>query len=491
VRVETLPPDQFTDAEESRPAIGLAERLRLERLFAPVDIASLAYFRIAFGAIMLVEVWRYFNYNWIARYFIVPQFHFSYWGFEWVRPWPAAGMYLHFYLLGALAICLMLGLWYRLASVLFFLGFTYIFLLEQARYLNHFYLIILLSFLLCILPVHRAFSIDALRNPSLRSDTAPAWALWLLRIQIGIPYFYGGIAKLNTDWLQGEPMRAWLASRASRPLLGPLFAQEWSGLLFSYAGLLTDLLIVPLLLWRRTRLIGLALALIFNITNAWLFSIGIFPWLMMAATLMFFPPEWPRRLLRLVQRQPAPEPTEQSLLEPNEPPVAAPAAQPQPAARLSRAQRLTVGLLGLYLAVQLLVPFRHLLYPGDVHWNEQGHRFSWHMKLRSKSGRVTFYAFDPSSGRSWQVAHQVYLTSWQADEMETRPDMILQFSHFLANRLRSQGFDNLGIRVVSAVSLNGRRPQPLIEPSANLAEKQQSLLPADWIVPLYEPLRRR
>jgi hypothetical protein len=272
---------------------------------APVDIASLAVFRIAFGAVMVWEVYRYFSKGWIARYYIDPDFHFTYYGFGWVKPWPGDGMYVHFAVLGLAAAGMMAGLFYRASALVLFLGFTYVFLLDQSRYLNHFYLISLIALLLVFLPVHRAASLDALRRPGLRADTAPAWALWLVRAQVGIPYFYGGIAKLNGDWLRAEPIRSWLASRLDFPLIGRFFTDEWMVLAFAYGGLLLDLLIVPFLLWRRTRPHAFAVGLVFHATNALLFRIGIFPWMMMAATTIFFAPDWPRRA-GLLPARPAP-----------------------------------------------------------------------------------------------------------------------------------------------------------------------------------------
>ncbi len=238
------------------------------RLFAPVDIAFLVLFRIAFGGIMLWQVWRYFDYGWIQRYYIDPLFHFSYFGFGWVQPWAGDGMYFHFYALGVLAAFIMVGLWYRVSAALFFLGFTYVFLLDQAHYLNHFYLISLISLLMIFLPAHRALSLDALLRPSLRSKTVPAWPLWLLRAQIGIALFYGGLAKLNVDWLRGEPMRMWLADRTAFPLVGHLFTEEWMVYFISYGGLLYDLLAVPFLLWRRTRLAAFAVTVFFHVSNS-------------------------------------------------------------------------------------------------------------------------------------------------------------------------------------------------------------------------------
>src|SRR6476661_5165858 len=120
----------------------------MERLFAPVDIGWLVFFRIAFGSIMMCEVWRYFKEGWINRYYIDPQLHFTYYGFSWVQPWEGQGMYLHFGALGCLAFCIMAGFCYRVAAALFFLGFTYVFRLDQTQFLNHFYMVCLISFLL-------------------------------------------------------------------------------------------------------------------------------------------------------------------------------------------------------------------------------------------------------------------------------------------------------------------------------------------------------
>jgi hypothetical protein len=362
----------------------------MAQLFMPVDIASIVYFRIAFGAIMLWEVWCYFDHGWIKRYYIDPSFHFKYYGFDWVRPWPGDGMYLHFYVLGALAICIMVGLFYRLSTTLFFLGFTYIFLLDKTNYLNHFYLISLISLILIFVPAHRAFSIDALLRPKIRSERAPTWSLWLLRAQLGIAYFYGGIAKLNGDWLRGEPMRMWLAARTDFPLIGHWFTEDWAAYVFSYGGLLFDLLFVPCVLWWRTRFLALGVALIFHLMNSRLFSIGIFPWFMIAANLLYLTPDWPRRIFRRGRTI-----GDQITNPPN---------------NVRVGQHVIAAVLGLYLAGQILVPLRHYLYPGDVHWTEEGHYFSWRMKLRDKTGQAHFFVTDPVSQSQWEVDPFAYVT---------------------------------------------------------------------------------
>lgn len=460
---------------------GLLNRLSVG-LFAPVDIASLVFLRIAFGGVMLWEVWRYFENNWIYRYYMRPTVYMTYFGFGWVKPWPGRGMYWHFVALGVLSVCIAVGYYYRVAAALFFLGFTYVFLLDQTRYLNHFYMISLLSFLLIFLPVERAFSLDARRRPNLHSDTAPAWCLWIVRAQLGIVYFFGGIAKLSSDWLHGEPMRGWLAARMDFPVIGAYFKEEWMVYQFVIGGLLLDLLIVPLLLWKRTRVYAFVAAAAFHLLNARLFTIGIFPWFMLLATLLFFPPDLPRRIVRAMgfvhaarYRRP-----KRSAKE-----------TPAVAASLSPRQKSIVAVLAVYFVVQIFLPLRHFLYPGDVNWTEEGHNFSWHMKLRDKEGSASFTISDPDSGQEWKVNLRKYLTSRQRSKVVTRPDMILQFSRYLAEEKRREGFENVEVRVRAMTSLNGRERQLLIDPTVDLAKQPRNLLPAPWIVPLTEPLVRR
>lgn len=448
-------------------------------LFRPVDISFLVFFRILFGAIMLWEVYRYFTRGWINRYYIEPVVNFGYYGFTWVKPWPGNGMYIHFFVLGVAATCVMLGFLYRFATPVFFLAFTYWFLLDQTRYLNHLYLVSLISFLMCFLPANRAFSIDSLVRKRIRLDVVPAWTLWLLRIQIGIPYFYGGLAKLNSDWLHGgEPMRIWLSPLTRIPTFGHIFASDWVVFGFAFSGLLLDLLVVPLLLWKRTRPLAFVAAVLFNLMNSVLFEIGIFPWMMLGALLIFLPPDLPRRLATFLFGNDDEAQTK---------PVTESRSEIIPFSR----QKLIAGLLATYLAVQVLLPLRHYLYPGNVSWTEEGHNFAWHMKLRTKAGEAIFEVTHPPTGQKWTINPKDYVESHQLTKMASKPDLLIQFSHFLAEEKRREGFDNVEVRARVMISLNGRQPQLMIDPTVDLAKEEMSLLPARWIIPLTTPLDSR
>jgi vitamin K-dependent gamma-carboxylase-like protein len=458
-------------------------------LFKPVDISFLVFFRILFGGIILWEVYRYFTYGWISRYYVQPLLNFTYYGFDWVKPWPGSGMYIHFFVLGLAAAFVMVGFLYRIAAPVVFLSFTYIFLLDQTRYLNHLYLVCLISFLFCFLPAARAFSVDALLHRTIRSAVVPAWTLWLLRAQVGIPYLYGGIAKLNSDWIHaGEPMRIWLSPLTKAPRVGGIFAADWLVYSFVYSGLLIDLLVVPLLLWRRTRLFAFAAAVAFNLINAVLFQIGIFPWLMLGALLVFFPPDLLRRAARaLVPAEETSVNAEQSQASTRREAEADESHCPS----LTVSQRVVAGLLAIYFAFQFLFPLRHYLYPGNVSWTEEGHNFAWHMKLRTKGGQAVFTVTDPRSEQTWTIKPEDYLESHQVTKMTAKPDLILLFAHHLAAEKKREGYDNVEVRARVMVSLNGRQPQLLIDPSVDLAKEEVSLLPARWIMPLIIPLESR
>jgi len=453
--------------------VSMKEKIKklAHQLFDSIDIASLVVFRIAFGAIMVWEVYRYIAYNRIFRFYIEPAYNFAYEGFNWVTPWSGNGMYIHFIAIAIFGFLMMVGLFYRAAAIGMFFTFTYIFLLDKAQYLNHFYLVSLISFIMIFIPAHRSFSLDAKIWPKNKSNQVPFWGLALLRFQIGIPLLYGGFAKMNSDWLQAQPLQIWLSDNGDFPLIGSFIVTKAGAYTLSYGGLLFDLCIVPLLVWRKTRMLGLAAAILFNLMNAKLWNIGIFPWFMIAGTLLFLEPNWPRRLLGKF--------TNLKIKTINLLRVEVPLRQ----------RKIILSLLGVFAAIQILLPFRHFLYPGNVSWTEEGHRFSWHMKLRGKAGWVRFYAENPKTGQKEIVAINPYLSSRQYRKMSSRPDMILQFSHFLADRYRiNKGWKDVEIRVDSWAALNGRQTQRMIDPKVDLSKEPRKLTHDPWIIPLSFPL---
>lgn len=432
-------------------------------LHRPVDIASLAAFRILFGLLMCAGTARFLFSGWIPRFYGDQHaFFFKYWGFGWVPVAPTWALYALYAVLAVLALLVAMGLFYRASVILFLLGFTYAQLLDVTNYLNHYYLVVLLSAILCLLPLHRAWSVDAWRKPALRARTLPAWALYLVRFQIAVIYAFAALAKLGSDWLlHAQPLHIWLSARAELPVLGPWLDEPWMAYLMSWAGFLYDATIVLWLSLRRTRPYAYGVVLCFHAMTAQLFNIGMFPYIMTISALVFFSPGWPRRWLRrdTIETRPA-----------------AP-GQPRGLGRLGLAA------LGAYCLIQVLVPLRHYLYPGNVLWNEEGMRFSWKVMVREKHGSITYHVRFPDTGKELQVTPRQYLDARQEREMSGQPDLILQLAHRIAADFRARGMGEVEVRAEALVSLNGRPARPMIDPQRDLARIDDGLMPKDWILP--------
>jgi hypothetical protein len=405
--------------------------------------------RTVLGLILCAGLVRLQLTGWVEPLYTAPRFTFTYPAFAWVPHLPAAWVSAVVWAAAAAALAFALDLWPRVSGAVFVLLFTWLQLFDVTNYLNHYYLAVLLGGLLTALPTRW------------RHGQAPRWALWLVRFQVGLVYVHAGLAKLGSDWLlDAQPLSIWFAARTETPLIGPLLAQPWAAYAAAWFGFLFDLTIVGWLSWRRTRGAAYLVVLGFHALTHVFFDIGLFPFLMSAAALVFFEPEWPRRVLRWLPRPPAVPP------------------------RLMPA--LTLALVLTFAAFQLVFPLRHLALPGDVLWNELGMRWAWKVMVREKNGAVTYRVRDASSGREWHVDPSRYLLPRQANEMSGQPDLILQLAHHVADDFRARGVADVEVRVDAWVSLNGRPPARLIDPDVDLARLEDSAWIAPWVLPAPE-----
>jgi hypothetical protein len=446
----------------------------------PVDVAWLVVFRVLFGASMCVSMLRFLAYGWIDEFFLNPTLHFKYWGFAWALPLPRAPMYALFWLLASLALAITVGFFYRAATALFAVGFTYLQLIDVCTYLNHYYLASLLAFLLALSPADRAASVDARRARAFVT-TVPAFWLYLFRFQIGVVYTFAGLAKAQSDWLiHGQPLRIWLGSETDLPVIGALFTVPGVPTIMSWAGFCFDTSVPWLLLARRTRPYAYLTLLVFHTLTGRLFPIGMFPVIMTFSALVFFPPDWPRRLsytLRRAMRR-ARASTGATIDAP------ARAATPQsPPLCGARVGPLFIGLAAAYCAFQVAMPLRFLAYGGNVLWHEQGMRFSWRVMVREKNGSLTYLVHEKLTGRVRHVSPRSYLTRIQEREISTQPDLILQLGHHIRDDFERRGFGPVEVRVDAFVSLNGRKLARLIDPDVDLGSIEDGVGRASWILP--------
>ncbi|MDZ7718351.1 MAG: HTTM domain-containing protein [Balneolaceae bacterium] len=440
------------------------------------NAAPLAVFRIFFGILMLISIIRFAANGWIYKLYIEPDLFFSYYGFEWVQP-IGEWTYLIFIICGLSAIFVSIGYKYRAAIIVFFLSFTYIELMDKTTYLNHYYFISILSFLMIFLPAHAYYSVDAWKNESLRAQEVPAWTIDSIKLLLGIVYFYAGLAKLNSDWLfRAMPLQIWLPANYSLPVLGDLFQQTWVHYAFSWAGALYDLTIPFLLLMKRTRLFAFALVVIFHVLTRVLFPIGMFPYIMIVSALIFFEPKLHNTILEWISKffniQKKRFDNARAYLF---------------SSTITR--KATMGLLTLFFIAQLFIPFRYLLYPGELFWTEEGYRFSWRVMLMEKAGYANFKIVDSRTDRSFYVDNTEFLTRFQEKQMATQPDFILEYAHHLEDHYQQKGIEDPEIYVESYVALNGRMSRPYVDPNVDLTEIEPSLKHRTWILPFDDEIK--
>lgn len=428
---------------------------------------SLAFFRILFGFTMLWWTIDYLRMDRVHYLCNSPKFHFTYYGFGWVQPWPGDGMKLQFLAMALAAFFVAVGALYRFSALVLAFGFTHFFLIDRTNYQNHYYLVTLLCWWMAIVPAHTVWSIDGFQRKPEGLVLIPRWALLLIQFHIAVPYFYGGIAKFDADWLSGDPMRAMLLSQPWFSMSPLATYSHGAALLLTLGGLLFDLLVVPALVWKRTRTIAYCCAVAFHMTNAFLFNIHIFPWLMMGATTILFQPDWPQRLLFGVSSR-----------------ITRSNAETLPGIR----PWMTVSVM-LYMAFHLIWPFRHHAYGPDCGWTEKGHFFSWRMMLRGKTTGIRYYVVDPESGRNFVPDIRDLLNDEQLGKFARDPEMILDLAHFIDSHFENRLNKPLEVHALVLTSLNGRKPQLLIDPAVDLAAQPRGWHFRNWIMPLTEPRR--
>ena len=437
----------------------------------PKHIAPLVVLRIAFGAIVLVSTIRFMLRGWISAFYIKPQFHFTFYGFNWVKPLGEKGMYLLFAIMLISAVFVMLGLLYRAAAVSFFLCFTYAELIDKTTYLNHYYFVSIIAFLMIWVPANRYFAVDAWLQPKLKANYVPGWCINIFKLQLVLVYFFAGLSKLNYEWLiAAMPLRIWLPASSHLWLVGSLLTQLWVAYVFSWFGAIFDLVIGFLLLTGRYRKWAYVAVVVFHLVTGWFFKIGMFPYIMIMVTLVFFSVQTHlkiiaalRKLLFIKYNGDAVNHTHNFS---------------------SGALKITGTLLVVHFALQLVMPFRYLLYPGKLYWTEEGYRFSWRVMLMEKGGTAFFHVKDPATGKTTEIINSQYLTEFQENMMATQPDMILQYAHFLAGEYEKKGIKNPVVTAESYVTLNGSGSRLYVDTTVNLAKQQETFFGRHkWILP--------
>lgn len=435
-------------------------------LFKHIDNSGLIVFRVVFGLLITLEAFGAIATGWVRQVLVKPNFTFSFIGFEWLQPLPGDGMYYYFALMGVFGIMLMIGYKYRLAAIAYTIMWAGVYFMQKSSYNNHYYLMLLLLGFMSVLPANRWFSLDAKFNPELKNPSMPRWCALVIILQVWIVYTYASIAKFYPDWLDASMAQVLMSGKANYWLIGDILQQTWVHWSIAYTGILFDLLIVPLLLWKRTRMLGFIISIFFHLFNSIVFQIGIFPYMSIAFALFFFTP-------KTIQRRFLPK---REFYDKGE--IIVPGYK-----------KVLVTLFSIYFMIQIGLPLRHWFIDENVLWTEEGHRLSWRMMLRSKSGTVTVTVKDKITGIKHNVNVYDELTPKQLRGLSTKPDYMWQYAQRLKKRYAAKGQD-VAVYFNARISVNRRPLAPFIDPERDLAaERWSHFKHHDWILPAPEDLK--
>lgn len=432
------------------------------RLFLEIDNAPLVIFRIFLGFLIACEAFGAILTGWVYNNFIDVKFTFSHIGMDWLQPLPGVGMYVYFCVMGVLGLLVMLGLKYRWSMAAFTLLWAGVYFMQKTSYNNHYYLLMLVCLMMIFLPAHRYASLDAKLNPQIKKYSMPAWCSLVMILQVSIVYFYATWAKFYPGWLDGTFTKNLLANSVTNPELRDFMTQKWFYLFIAYAGIAFDMLVVPFLLCRKTRTIALIASVIFHIFNAITLQIGIFPFFALSFVVFFYPPDSMRKLF--FRNKPA---------------------APKIGTTSREGMKILLYFFIPYFIIQLLLPLRHYLIKGDVLWTEEGHRLSWRMMLRTRTGDTDFTIVDKKTGKKlfYDFAHN--LSHKQRANMETKPDMIWQMAQRIKKHFAENGKE-VAVYANTYASINGRQHQQLIDPETDLATAEWDYFShCNWIL-LYD-----
>ena len=314
---------------------------------------------------------------------------------------------------------------------------------------------VVIGFLMILLPANQYKSLDVKLGYVDEQTNCQRWNIWIFVLLIGLIYVTASLNKIHPDWLNARPLNVWFNYKSEYPMIGALLAKEWFQYTIAYGGIFYDGLIFFILLNKKTRNLGFILSLIFNLFNSAVFQIGVFPYMMIASTVLFYSGEQLNPIF--FKRKASIEGSKQAMIKP------------------------AFALFVAFFAVNLLLPLRHHLFEGDVHWTEEGHRLSWQMMLRAKSGVPAFEIVNKEDGLRERIKLDD-LTRGQRYDFGNKPDLIWQYAQRVKKKYQAEGID-VEVYVRARVRLNGFEPQFLIDPEVDLASVPWDRFKhSDWIL---------
>lgn len=469
--------------------------------YAPINPSIVCIFRIIFGLIATYQIIYYFKVDYTYQFIAGPEVLFYFNELSFLQPLPLPILKgLHFLLLIS-TVCITLGVWYRYAISFFFIVFSYFSFMDSTLYNNHIYLFSLFAFAMIFISADEKYSIKSRKRKDIAKMYIPAWHQYILMFLIALPYFFGGIAKLSSNWLHTNLVSE-ILSATKNNFLTQLFSNDTLIAFVKYGGLIYDLGIVFLLLFKRTRLFAVGLILIFNLTNNSLLfdDIGVFPLFMIVATILFFNPERvgnftdtlfikKKKVVKLSQKEKKRLKKQLKSKDGNATVTNGDAVVVENSDVLFAKSNkgLVTGLLLVFLIFHLVFPFRYLLHSNNPEWYGPGVHFAWRMKLQAKKVvTLNLTMQDRASGATGEIKEKTFISHNQSLHLVDRPVNLVLLAKYLKPKIEKQyGIVNPKISAEVIVEFNGLPAQQMIVPTVDLTEvDERDYNDLSWIVPL-------
>lgn len=431
-------------------------------LFQKVSAQNLGLFRIILGAGLLYEAYRI--YNVIPKYYINPELYIKWDFFHFIPVFSPNILYILSFILAIASVLVLVGFVFRFASIVYLIIYVYFILAEASYYNNHYYFIALLLFIIIFTQADKFFSIKQIISKKLNrieTDTIPSWNYFLLRFQVFLAYFIAGIVKLNFDWISTNTFRCVMQYGTEYPKDSAFYHSEFGIYFLTFGGLFFDLLIPIMLLNKKTRIFALPAIFTFHTINAATLNIGVFPYLMAGCTIVFYRNDivdyW--KLLYVHYKQ------NKTIYIPIN------AVQCPYTSKGVFSNKIFYSIL-FYCMLQLFIPFRHKLIPGNVGWTGEGNNFAWRMKMGLKApSRFDLYVHNKYSGKEYKPT--IKINPHQYSSLWICPNRIKQIAEYVANKTSKQfsvSKDSLTVTCKTDLIFNNHPPTPIFDTTVNFLE---------------------
>lgn len=433
--------------------------MKKDFLFKSVDIAPLAIFRILMGLLMSAEGFGAIITGWVRENYVDPEFTINFIGFDFLQIIVGPQAYVLYALLGVFGLGIAFGYRYRLSIICYTIIWAAVYFGQKTSYNNHYYLLLLVCFLFILVPAERFASMDVKSGRVKKSEVTPYWTIFSFKFLLLIVYVYASIAKLYPDWLDGTVVELFLSSRKDWPILGSVYDKAWFIYLVAYGGIIFDMFVIPALWYKPTRIYAFIISIFFHIFNSVVFHIGIFPYMMLISSVLFFDSAFIRKLF-----------FRNTVV----------ISDHKPLQYLS--EKTVKRILIPFFALMILLPLRPFYFPGSSKWTEEGHRLSWHMMLRAKYGEISYVVKRKDNGATERIDPKDRMWIKHVRKLATRPDMAWQYAQRLKKEYNDQGID-VEIYAHCSASLNGRKMVTLIDRDVDLAAvKWKAFSHNEWIL---------